>query len=100
MFCPRCGKEIKNNQRFCINCGYDLSKDVEMNKEKDSSDFYQKKSYYKKINCLYYSWCWYRLFNFKLYKNACFYGNDFVYINVRFDAINCSFAYYDCHELH
>ena len=47
MFCPRCGKEIKNNQRFCINCGYDLSKDVEMNKEKDSSDFYQKKSYYK-----------------------------------------------------
>ena len=34
MFCPRCGKEIKNNQRFCINCGYDLSKDIEMNKEK------------------------------------------------------------------
>ncbi len=47
MFCPRCGKEIKNNQRFCINCGYDLSKDVEMSKEKDNSDFYQKKSYYK-----------------------------------------------------
>lgn len=47
MFCPRCGKEIKNNQRFCINCGYDLSKDIEMNKEKDNKDFYQKKSYYK-----------------------------------------------------
>ena len=45
MFCPRCGKEIKNNQRFCINCGYDLSEDIEQIKEKD--DFYQKKSYYK-----------------------------------------------------
>ena len=36
MFCPRCGKEIKNNQRFCINCGYDLSEDIEQIKEKDN----------------------------------------------------------------
>ena len=28
MFCPRCGKELKNNQRFCINCGYDLSEEL------------------------------------------------------------------------
>ena len=45
MFCPRCGKEIRNNQRFCINCGYDLSTDIAMEKEKES--FYNRKSYYK-----------------------------------------------------
>ena len=41
MFCPRCGHEIKNNQKFCINCGYEVAKDIEEN------NFY-KKSYYKK----------------------------------------------------
>ena len=42
MFCPRCGKEVKNNQKFCINCGYDLSEDLKEYK----SDIYSK-SYYK-----------------------------------------------------
>lgn len=46
MFCPRCGKEIKNNQRFCINCGYDLSDEIKSLNEKQD-DFYKKKSYYK-----------------------------------------------------
>lgn len=46
MFCPRCGKEIKNNQRFCINCGYDLSETIKTEQEK-KDDFYKKKSYYK-----------------------------------------------------
>ena len=45
MFCPRCGKEIKNNQRFCVNCGYDLSEEINTEKQ---DDFYKKKSYYKK----------------------------------------------------
>lgn len=44
MFCPRCGKEIKNNQRFCVNCGYDLSEEISAEKQ---DDFYKKKSYYK-----------------------------------------------------
>lgn len=44
MFCPRCGKEIKNNQRFCVNCGYDLSEEINTEKQ---DDFYKKKSYYK-----------------------------------------------------
>ncbi len=43
MFCPRCGSEIKNNQKFCINCGYDLSEDI---KELSNNSIY-KKSYYK-----------------------------------------------------
>ncbi len=47
MFCPRCGKEIQNNQRFCTNCGYDCSKDVDENEKKDEFS-YQHKSYYKK----------------------------------------------------
>ncbi len=40
MFCPRCGHEIKNNQKFCINCGYEIAKDI------DDNSIY-KKSYYK-----------------------------------------------------
>ncbi len=44
MFCPRCGSEIKNNQKFCINCGYDLSEDV---KELSNKNSIYKKSYYK-----------------------------------------------------
>ena len=46
MFCPRCGKELKNNQRFCINCGYDLSEELSSIKN-NQDDFYKKKSYYK-----------------------------------------------------
>ena len=46
MFCPRCGKELKNNQRFCINCGYDLSEELSEVKN-NQDDFYKKKSYYK-----------------------------------------------------
>ena len=46
MFCPRCGKELKNNQRFCINCGYDLSEELSAVKN-NQDDFYKKKSYYK-----------------------------------------------------
>jgi len=45
MFCPRCGKEVINNQKFCINCGYNLSKDLKLIKEKSKS---RQKSYYKK----------------------------------------------------
>lgn len=46
MFCPRCGREIRNNQRFCINCGYDISEDLKLEKEKIKSES-NYKSYYK-----------------------------------------------------
>ena len=46
MYCPRCGKEIRNNQRFCINCGCDLSDEINMGKD-NKDDFYKSKSFYK-----------------------------------------------------
>jgi len=28
MFCPECGKEVKENSRFCINCGHHIESDI------------------------------------------------------------------------
>ena len=45
MFCPNCGKEVEENQKYCSNCGYCLleeeeRQDKETNKENKSSGLF------------------------------------------------------------
>ena len=42
MFCPRCGKEAKNKQNFCIGCGCNLSEDI---KEEENQNLESKSAH-------------------------------------------------------
>ena len=34
MYCPKCGKDLNNDAKFCTNCGYQIVKDM-TDKERD-----------------------------------------------------------------